>query len=94
MEKLDEFDLNEYIRIIRFDELKVPSVHFQLPAARSYYGIEQMKNGEIDFLKTTALSKSKRRFYVQRYADGRYGKGRCIFKKYMFGLAAMLKDCT
>ena len=27
--KLDEFDLNEFIKAIKFDELKVPSVPFQ-----------------------------------------------------------------
>ena len=31
--KLDEFDLNEYIRSIRFDELKIPTLPFQLPPA-------------------------------------------------------------
>ena len=30
LEKLNAFDLNEYIKAIRFDELKVPSVPFQL----------------------------------------------------------------
>lgn len=92
LEKLDEFDLNEYIRIIRFDELKVPSVPFQLPAARNYYGIEQMKNGEIDFLKTTALSKSKKDvFMCSDMQMDDMAKDVVFSKKYMFGLAAMLK---
>ncbi|WP_417756141.1 hypothetical protein [Senegalimassilia anaerobia] len=31
--KLDEFDLNDYIKAIHFDELKVPSVPFQMPTS-------------------------------------------------------------
>ena len=45
LKKLDEFDLDEYIRAIHFDELKVPSIPFQLPTSRTYYGIEAMKQG-------------------------------------------------
>lgn len=77
---LDTFDLNEYIEAIHFGEIKVPSLPFRLPASRNYYGIEEMKQGELDFFKATALSKSAApRFHVQRYAHGRYG-GRSRFR--------------
>lgn len=59
LKKMDEFDLNEYIRSIHFDELKVPTVPFQLPTSKNYYGVEQMKQGELDFFKITVLSKNK-----------------------------------
>lgn len=59
LEKLDEFNLYEYIRAIHFDELKVPSVPFQLPTSRSYFGLKEMMDSEISFLKATVLSKSK-----------------------------------
>lgn len=36
----------------------MPSLPFRLPASRNYYGIEEMKQGELDFFKATALSKS------------------------------------
>lgn len=49
--------MNEYIRSIHFDELKVPTVPFQLPTSKNYYGVEQMKQGELDFFKMTVLSK-------------------------------------
>ena len=58
LRKFDDFDLDEYIRAIKFDQLKVPSLPFQLPVSKSYYGIEEMKQGELDFFKTTVLSKS------------------------------------
>ena len=57
--KVDEFDLNEFIRSIHFDELKVPTMPFQLPASRNYYGLAEMRQGELDFMKTVILSKSR-----------------------------------
>lgn len=58
LEKLDEFNLDEYIHIIHFDELKVPSVPFQIPVSKTYWGISEMMESELDFLKATVLSKS------------------------------------
>lgn len=56
--KLDEFNLNEYIKVIKFDELKVPSVPFQIPSSKTYFGIKEMMESELDFLKATVLAKS------------------------------------
>ena len=92
LDTLNAFDLNEYIKAIRFDELKVPSLPFQLPVTKNYYGIEEMKNGELDFLKATALSKSKHSVFM--YSDMQMDDMAAdmeFSKKYMFGLAAMLK---
>lgn len=89
---LNSFDLNEYIKAIRFDELKVPSLPFQLPTAKSYYGIDEMKNDELDFLKATALSKSNHDVFM--YSDMQMDDMAAdmeFSKKYMFGLAVMLK---
>ena len=45
--KEDAFkDLNDYIKAIKFDELKVPSIPFYKAKSRHYYGIEEMKEGE------------------------------------------------
>ena len=52
LKKLDAFDLNEYIRAIHFDELKVPSVPFQLPTSKSYFGLKQMMDSELDFFES------------------------------------------
>ena len=38
--KLDEFNLNDYIKAIHFDELKVPSVPFQMPTSKTYFGLD------------------------------------------------------
>ena len=65
--KLDAFDLNEYIKVIHFDEMKVPSLPFQLPTSKVYHGLEEMMASELDFLKATVLSKSQKP--VTMYSD-------------------------
>ena len=59
LEKLDEFDLNDYIRAVRFDQLKVPTVPFQLPSFKVHYGLENIRQALLDFLRSTALSRSR-----------------------------------
>ena len=89
---LNSFDLNEYIKAIRFDKLKTFSLPFQLPTTKNYYGIEEMKAGELDFLKATALSKSNQSVFM--YSDMQMddmANDTDFSKKYMFGLAVMLK---
>lgn len=90
--KLNDFDLNEYIRVIHFDELKVPSVPFQLPTSKAYFGLQEMMTAELDFLKTTVLSKSLEP--VIMYSDmpmEKMAKDADFPKKWMFGMAMMLK---
>lgn len=92
LKKLDEFDLNEYITIIKFDKLKVPTAPFSLPSSKNYYGIEQMKQGELDFFRTTALSRSREPIFLNSdmpMAD--MAEDIEFTKKWMFGIAACLK---
>ncbi|MBQ8261954.1 MAG: helix-turn-helix transcriptional regulator [Lachnospiraceae bacterium] len=90
--KLDEFDLNEFIRSIRFDELKVPSVPFQLPTAKNYYGIEEMCEGTLDFFKATVLSKSTEPLIANDDTPMADKAGNSDFmKKYVFAVAMTLK---
>ena len=92
LRKVDSFNLDDYIRAIHFDSFKVPKVPFQLPVARHYYGLKEMREGELDFLKHTVLSKSMKPLYIcsdmpveDMAADEDFAK------KYMFGLAMVLK---
>ena len=92
LEKLNDFDLNEYIKAIRFDELKVPSVPFQLPTSKNDTGIKEMMESELDFLNATVLSKSTES--VIMYSDmpmEEMSKDPEFPKKWMFGMAMMLK---
>ena len=92
LSKLDEFDLNKYIKVIHFDEMKVPSLPFQFPTAKYYYGLEEMMTSELHFLKATVLSKSKKP--VTMYSDmpmTEMAKDPEFPKKWMFGMALLLK---
>ena len=92
LNKLDAFDLNEYIKVIRFDELKVPSVPFQIPSSKTYFGLKEMMESELDFLKATVLSRSMAP--VTMYSDmpmTEMAKDPEFPKKWMFGMAMMLK---
>lgn len=92
LRKVDSFNLDDYIRAIHFDSFKVPKVPFQLPVSRHYYGLKEMREGELDFLKHTVLSKSMKPLHIcsdmpveDMAADEDFAK------KYMFGLAMVLK---
>lgn len=92
LKKLDEFDLDEYIHAIHFDTLKVPTVPFQIPTSKTYYGIENMKKGSLDFFKTTVLSKSKEPIFMcsdMPMAD--MAQDMDFSKKWMFAIAMTLK---
>lgn len=92
LNKLNEFDLNEFIKSIHFDEMKVPSVPFQIATSKTYFGLKEMMNSELDFLKATVLSKSMEP--VTMYSDmpmKEMAKDAEFPKKWMFGMAMMLK---
>lgn len=92
LSKIDDFDLNEYIKAIHFDEMKVPTVPFQIPSSRTCSGLKEMMEAELDFMKATVLSKSMEP--VTMYSDmplEEMAKDPEFPKKWMFGLAMMLK---
>ncbi len=92
LNNLDTFNLNDYIKAIKFDELKVPNVPFYKIKSKKYYGLEKMKNCELDFFKATVLSKSKEDIFMcsdmpmeDMAKDIEFGK------KWMFAIALSLK---
>lgn len=92
LRKLDDFDLNDYIKAIRFDEIKIPSMPFQLPTSKYYYGISEMMQSELDFLKATVISPSTEPVIL--YSDmpiEEMSKDDTFPKKWMYGMACMLK---
>ena len=89
---LDKFNLNEYIKAIHFDEMKIPFIPFYKPTSKTYYGIEEMKKGELDFFKATVLSKNNEPVFMcsdmpmeDMAEDVEFGK------KWMYAIAIMLK---
>ena len=88
----DDFNLNDFIKAIKFDEIKVPNIPFYKAKTKSYYGIEEMKRGELDFFKATVLSKDTEDIFMcsdmpmeDMAEDISFGK------KWMFGIAMCLK---
>ncbi len=92
LKDLNDFNLDEYIKAVHFDEFKVPSVPFQFPASKSYAGLEGYKQAELDWLKATVLSKSTEPviMYSNMPMD-EVAKDLDFGKKWMFGMALMLK---
>lgn len=92
LNNLDNFNLDQYIKAIHFDEIKVPFVPFYKSLSKTYYGIEEMKKGELDFFKSTVLSKSTEPIFMcsdmpmeDMAQDVKFGK------KWMFAIAMTLK---
>ncbi|MCI7441935.1 MAG: helix-turn-helix domain-containing protein [Clostridium sp.] len=92
LNNLDNFDLDKYIKSIHFDEMKVPFVPFYKFGSKTYYGIEEMKQGELDFFKATVLSKSNEPIFMcsdmpmnDMAEDVDFGK------RWMFAIAMTLK---
>ena len=89
---LDLFNLDDYIKVIKFDELKVPSIPFYKAKTKHYYGIEEMKQGELNFFKGTVLSKSKEDIFMcSDMPMEDMAKDIDFGKKWMFAIAMCLK---
>ena len=92
LNRLSEFNLNDYINKFNFNNIKVPSVPFQIPTSKTYFGLEEMMESELSFIKSTVLSKSMGK--VIMYSDmpmQEMAKDKEFPRKWMFGMALMLK---
>ncbi|MGN0325350.1 MAG: helix-turn-helix domain-containing protein [Lachnospiraceae bacterium] len=90
--RMDEFDLEDYIKVIHFDEIKVPTMPFHLPANKIYYGISRMREGELDFFKTTVTSKTTAPIFM--HSDMPLldmAEDMDFNKKWMFAIACSIK---
>ena len=92
LHNLDSFNLDDYIKVIKFDKLKVPRIPFYKAKSKYYYGIDEMKKGELIFFKSTIFSKSKEDIFMcsdmpmeDMAQDIDFGK------KWMFAIAMCLK---
>ena len=72
--------------------MKVPTIPFYKATSKTYYGIEEMKKGELDFFKATVLSKNNEPVFMcsdmpmeDMAQDVEFGK------KWMYAIAIMLK---
>lgn len=89
---LDTFNLEDYIKVIKFDKLKVPNIPFYKAKTKHYYGIEEMKEGELNFFKATVLAKSKEDIFMCSYMPMEdMAKDTEFGKKWMLAIAMCLK---
>lgn len=89
---LNDFNLNDYIKAIKFDELKVPNIPFYRGRTKNYYGLEEMKKAELDFFKIAVLSKNKEDIFMHSNMPMEdMAKDIQFGKKWMFGIALSLK---
>ena len=58
LQMVDEFDLDEYIQAIRFNDINLPTAQTLTSDMKLYSGIDEMMNAELDFIQTTLLSNS------------------------------------
>ena len=92
LRKVDAFDLQNYLHAVHYEDLKVPHVVWMRMKAKGYYGLEEMKNGELDFLKQTVLSKSMEPvFFCSDMPMQDMAEDAAFAKQYVFGLAMLLK---
>lgn len=92
LKKLDEFDLEDYIKVIHFDKLKVPTVPFQLPTTKIYNGVKRMREGEIDFYKTVVTSKNAKSLLMcANMPMTDLAEDNDFNKKWMFAIACSIK---
>ena len=72
--------------------MEVPTIPFYKATSKTYYGIEEMKKGELDFFKATVFSKNNEPVFMcsnmpmeDMAQDVEFGK------KWMYAIAIMLK---
>ena len=89
---LDSFNLDDYIKVIKFDELKVPNIPFYRVKTKHYYGLEEMKEGELNFFKATVISKSKENIFMcSDMPMEDMAEDLDFSKKWMYAIAMCLK---
>lgn len=92
LQTLEDFNLDTYIEAIHFNDIKVPTMPFQLTSHRHYWGLEALKEGELDFLKSTVFSKSMEPVIMcSDMPMEDMAEDKEFSKKWMFGLACILK---
>lgn len=92
IKKLDSFDLNDYIKSIKFDKLFTPTLPKLKTKSRLYYGIDGYKDAQLEVLKQSAFFKSKENiFWYSNMPMIEASKDLKFTKKYMMYLAFILK---
>ncbi len=93
LDKIDDFDLNDFIQAMTFASSSMPSMP-ELPEGTSYYhGEEEFKKCEIDFINASLMSQAKDEIII--YSDMpiyEMASDEVFAKQYMTGLVMLLKN--
>lgn len=90
---IDSFNLDDYVKRIGYDSLKVPTSPFTIPSTKSYCGVQGRKRAELDFLKTVATSKGSKSFTMFSNMDmAELAQDQQFTKRFLIGMAAVLKQ--
>lgn len=90
---IDSFNLDDYVKRIGYDSLKVPTSPFTIPSTKSYCGVQGRKRAELDFLKTVATSKGSKSFTMFCNMDmAELAQDQQFTKRFLIGMAAVLKQ--
>lgn len=90
--KLDNFDLNDFMRSVHFEEVEIASPPASLPETKYYYGISEMMHAELDFLGATVRSPAMEDIIL--YSDMpmmEMSGDREYMKQFLFGTATLLQ---
>jgi len=89
---LDAFSLDDYLREVRYDEMKLPPTLPQVPTAKTYQGLAELRQGELDFFRSLVTSRNTSTLFMcgdmpmeDMAQDAEFAK------KWMIGVAATLK---
>ena len=61
--------------------MEVPTIPFYKATSKTYYGIEEMKKGELDFFKATVFSKNNEPVFI------------CLWKTWHKMLSSVKNGC-
>lgn len=89
---MDSFNLEEYIRAVRFEGAAENRPHSACQRPRTYRGLEGMKESELDFLRLTLLSRSWEDvfFYSEMPIEQASQDGEFV-RKWMYAISMLLK---
>ena len=90
---LDDFELSDYMKRIKFDKLIVPPAMPHQTGTRHYYGVEGMKKAELEFAKRTVLGKARESVWeFSNLPMEEPAADEAFSKKWMLALAMIVKS--
>lgn len=91
LNSLDNFDYKDYLNTDYIHDNKLSPDSHQIPFSKHYVGIENMKKGEIDFMRATILSKTTDDIYMYNDMSMMDMIDENFLMEYMKGLSFLVK---